>query len=48
MHFLTIENSRLLGHLGVGRRQSAGLVTVEQARATFDGAGLRPGEGHRG
>ena len=35
VEFLTIENSRLLGLLGVGRRQSAGLVTVEQARAMF-------------
>jgi gentisate 1,2-dioxygenase len=33
--FLTIENSRLLGVLGVGRRQSAGLATVAQARARF-------------
>lgn len=41
--FLTIENSRLLGALGVGRRQSAGLVTVEQARAAFDQQ-----EDHRG
>jgi gentisate 1,2-dioxygenase len=35
VEFLTIENSRLLGLLGVTRRQSAGLVTVEQARARF-------------
>jgi gentisate 1,2-dioxygenase len=35
VEFLTIENSRLLGLLGVGRRQSAGLATVEQARARF-------------
>lgn len=35
VEFLTIENSRLLGLLGVGRRQSAGLVTVEEARAMF-------------
>lgn len=35
VEFLTIENSRLLGLLGVSRRQSAGLVTVEQARAMF-------------
>jgi gentisate 1,2-dioxygenase len=35
VEFLTIENSRLLGLLGVGRRQSAGLVTVEEARARF-------------
>jgi quercetin dioxygenase-like cupin family protein len=32
VHFLTIENSRLLGLLGVNRRQSAGLVTVAEAR----------------
>ncbi len=35
VEFLTIENSRLLGLLGVERRQSAGLVTVEEARARF-------------
>ena len=35
VEFLTIENSRLLGLLGVGRRQSAGLATMEQARARF-------------
>jgi gentisate 1,2-dioxygenase len=35
VEFLTVENSRLLGLLGVGRRQSAGLVTVEEARARF-------------
>jgi quercetin dioxygenase-like cupin family protein len=35
VEFLTIENSRLLGLLGVSRRQSAGLVTVEQARDMF-------------
>lgn len=35
VEFLTIENSRLLGLLGVGRRQSAGLATVAQARARF-------------
>jgi gentisate 1,2-dioxygenase len=35
VEFLTIENSRLLGLLGVSRRQSAGLVTVEEARARF-------------
>jgi len=33
--FLTIENSRLLAALGIARRQSAGLCTVEQARARF-------------
>ena len=37
VEFLTIENSRLLNLLGVGRRQSAGLATVEQARARFGG-----------
>jgi gentisate 1,2-dioxygenase len=35
VEFLTIENSRLLGILGVGRRQSAGPVTVAEARARF-------------
>lgn len=35
VEFLTIENSRLLGLLGVGRRQSAGLVTLAEARARF-------------
>lgn len=35
VEFLTIENSRLLGLLGVSRRQSAGLVTVAEARAMF-------------
>ena len=35
VEFLTIENSRLLGLLGVGRRQSAGLATMEEARARF-------------
>lgn len=35
VEFLTIENSRLLNALGVGRRQSAGLATVAQARARF-------------
>lgn len=33
--FLTIENSRLLAGLGVARRQSAGLVTIAEARARF-------------
>ena len=37
VEFLTIENSRLLNLLGVGRRQSAGLATVEQARTRFGG-----------
>ena len=35
VEFLTIENSRLLGLLGVGRRQSAGLASVDEARARF-------------
>jgi quercetin dioxygenase-like cupin family protein len=35
VHFLTIESSRLLGLLGVNRRQSAGLVGVEEARTMF-------------
>jgi gentisate 1,2-dioxygenase len=30
--FLTIENSRLLGLFGLGRRESAGLVTMAEAR----------------
>jgi gentisate 1,2-dioxygenase len=33
--FLTIENSRLLATFGVGRRQSAGLATIAQARIQF-------------
>lgn len=33
VQFLTIENSRLLGLFGVNRRQSAGMVTMAQARA---------------
>ena len=33
--FLTIENSRLLSLLGVGRRQSAGLATMAEARTRF-------------
>ena len=37
VEFLTIENSRLLNLLGVGRRQSAGLATIEQARNRFGG-----------
>ncbi|MEV5408101.1 cupin domain-containing protein [Thermopolyspora sp. NPDC052614] len=36
VEFLTIENSRLLGLLGVGRRQSAGLATVKEARERFE------------
>lgn len=35
VEFLTVENSRLLNALGVGRRQSAGLCTVAEARARF-------------
>jgi mannose-6-phosphate isomerase-like protein (cupin superfamily) len=35
VHFLTIENSRLLGLMGVNRRQSAGLVGVAEARILF-------------
>jgi mannose-6-phosphate isomerase-like protein (cupin superfamily) len=35
VQFLTIENSRLLGLFGVGRRQSAGMVTMAEARAMF-------------
>jgi gentisate 1,2-dioxygenase len=35
VEFLTIENSRLLAVLGLVRRQSAGLATVEEARARF-------------
>jgi quercetin dioxygenase-like cupin family protein len=35
VEFLTIENSRLLGVLGLGRRQSAGLATIAEARARF-------------
>jgi mannose-6-phosphate isomerase-like protein (cupin superfamily) len=37
VQFLTIENSRLLGLFGVGRRQSAGMVTLAEARARFEG-----------
>ena len=35
VEFLTIENSRLLGALGLGRRQSAGLATIAEARTRF-------------
>jgi quercetin dioxygenase-like cupin family protein len=35
VEFLTIENSRLLGVLGLGRRQSAGLATIAEARARY-------------
>ena len=33
VEFLTIENSRLLGLFGLNRRESAGLATLDQARA---------------
>jgi gentisate 1,2-dioxygenase len=39
VEFLTIENSRLLSHFGIARRESAGLVTVAEARARFDEEG---------
>lgn len=35
VEFLTIESSRLLAQLGLVRRQSAGLATVDEARARF-------------
>jgi quercetin dioxygenase-like cupin family protein len=35
VEFLTIENSRLLGLFGVNRRQSAGLVSMAEARDMF-------------
>jgi quercetin dioxygenase-like cupin family protein len=35
VEFLTIENSRLLGLLGVARRQSAGMASVQEARERF-------------
>ncbi len=37
VEFLTIENSRLLALLGVARRQSAGQVSVDEARRTHGG-----------
>jgi gentisate 1,2-dioxygenase len=37
VEFLTIENSRLLGLLGVARRQSAGQVSVDEARGQSGG-----------
>ncbi|GID29443.1 cupin domain-containing protein [Paractinoplanes brasiliensis] len=37
VEFLTMENSRLLALFGVARRQSAGLVSVDEARARFGG-----------
>jgi gentisate 1,2-dioxygenase len=43
VEFLTIENSRLLGLLGLVRRQSAGLSTMDEARARFgDACGAGP------
>jgi mannose-6-phosphate isomerase-like protein (cupin superfamily) len=36
VEFLTIENSRLLGLFGLNCRQSAGLVTLAEARAQYD------------
>lgn len=36
VEFLTIENSRLLGLLGLVRRESAGMATIDEARARFD------------
>ena len=38
VEFLTIENSRLLALLGLVRRESAGLVDLDQARALFPDA----------
>jgi gentisate 1,2-dioxygenase len=35
VEFLTIESSRLLELLGLGRRQSAGLVSLAEARSRF-------------
>lgn len=35
VEFLTVEGSRLLGLLGVGRRQSAGMVSLAEAREMF-------------
>ena len=37
VEFLTIENSRLLALFGLARRQSAGLVTFDEARTRFEG-----------
>jgi gentisate 1,2-dioxygenase len=37
--FLTIENSRLLAVFGLTRRQSAGLCTIDEARARFNSEG---------
>ncbi|WP_328457625.1 MULTISPECIES: cupin domain-containing protein [unclassified Amycolatopsis] len=36
VEFLTIENSRLLGLFGLGRRESAGPATMEEARKAED------------
>jgi mannose-6-phosphate isomerase-like protein (cupin superfamily) len=36
VEFLTIENSRLLAVFGLTRRQSAGLATIDEARARFN------------
>jgi gentisate 1,2-dioxygenase len=36
VEFLTIENSRLLGLFGLGRRESAGPATMEEARKQED------------
>jgi len=36
VEFLTIENSRLLSHFGIARRQSMGLATVDEARKAHD------------
>ncbi|MFJ2263489.1 cupin domain-containing protein [Streptomyces sp. NPDC087844] len=36
VEFLTIENSRLLALFGLARRESAGLVTLAEARARFE------------
>jgi len=36
VEFLTIENSRLLGLFGLNRRESAGLATLDEARAPAD------------
>jgi mannose-6-phosphate isomerase-like protein (cupin superfamily) len=35
VEFLTIENSRLLAMFGLGRRQSAGLATIAEARIQY-------------
>jgi quercetin dioxygenase-like cupin family protein len=38
VEFLTIENSRLLALFGLSRRQSAGLVSVDEARQQYGGS----------